>query len=86
MAKELPEFMEALVDIAARGRSLGVHLLLATQRPAGVIKDNIRANSNLRLSLRVQSTTDSKDVIGDAAAANLPRSLPGTGLRPFRTL
>ena len=93
MAKELPEFMEALVDIAARGRSLGVHLLLATQRPAGVIKDNIRANSNLRLSLRVQSTTDSKDVIGDAAAANLPRSLPGRGyvrfgpseLVPFQT-
>ncbi len=93
MAKELPEFMDALVDIAARGRSLGVHLLLATQRPAGVIKDNIRANSNLRLSLRVQSTTDSKDVIGDAAAANLPRSLPGRGyvrfgpseLVPFQT-
>ena len=53
LAKELPDFMDALVDIAQRGRSLGVHLLLATQRPHGVINDAIRANTNLRISLRV---------------------------------
>ena len=44
LAKELPEFVEGVVDVAQRGRSLGVHLVLATQRPGGVVSDNIRAN------------------------------------------
>jgi len=79
LAKELPDFMAALVDIAQRGRSLGVHLLLATQRPNGVINDNIRANTNLRLSLRVQDVADSMDVIGAADAAALSRQRPGRG-------
>ncbi len=79
LAKELPDFMDALVDIAARGRSLGVHLLLATQRPAGVIRDNVRANTNLRIALRVQDAGDSTDVIGDSRAASLARSQPGRG-------
>ncbi|NND02438.1 MAG: hypothetical protein HKN91_06590 [Acidimicrobiia bacterium] len=79
LAKELPDFMAALVDVAQRGRSLGVHLLLATQRPNGVINDNIRANTNLRLSLRVQDVQDSMDVVGTADAAGLPRSRPGRG-------
>ncbi len=79
MAKELPDFMDALVDIAARGRSLGVHLVLATQRPAGVIRDNVRANTNMRIALRVQDTADSSDVIGDGRAARLARSQPGRG-------
>lgn len=79
MAKELPEFMDALVDIAARGRSLGIHLLLATQRPAGVIRDNIRANTNLRIALRVQDTGDSMDVLNDRRAATIGRSQPGRG-------
>ena len=47
LAAELPEFLDALVGVAQRGRSLGVHLVLATQRPAGVISDAIRANTNL---------------------------------------
>ncbi len=80
LAKELPQFMDALVDVAQRGRSLGVHLLLATQRPAGVIADNIRANTNLRMVLRVQDAADSVDVIGNPEAASIPRSLPGRGL------
>ncbi len=83
MAKDMPEFMDALVDIAARGRSLGVHILLATQRPAGVIKDNVRANTNLRMALRVQDVSDSKDVLGDPAAAALPRAKPGRGYVRF---
>ncbi len=72
-----PEFIGALLGIAQRGRSLGVHLLLATQRPSGVLDENIRANTNLRIALRVQDAADSTDVIGDAAAAHLPRSIPG---------
>ncbi len=83
MAKDMPDFMDALVDIAARGRSLGVHIMLATQRPAGVIKDNIRANTNLRLSLRVQDVADSRDVLDDPAAASLPRATPGRGYARF---
>ena len=83
MAADLPEFMDALVDISARGRSLGVHLMLATQRPAGVIKDTIRANTNLRIALRVQTTADSRDVLDDDSAARLSRSTPGRGYVRF---
>ena len=46
------------------GRSLGLHLLLATQRPAGVVTDDIRANTNLRLALRLQDRSDALDVVG----------------------
>lgn len=77
LAAELPEFLSALVDIAQRGRSLGVHLILATRRPSGAVNDNIRANTNLRVALRVQDVNDSVDVVGTEAAAHLPRSLPG---------
>jgi S-DNA-T family DNA segregation ATPase FtsK/SpoIIIE len=59
-------------DIAARGRSLGVHLVLCTQRPAGVVRDSILANCALRMSLRVASAADSAAVIGSDAAARLP--------------
>ena len=83
LARELPHFMETLVDIAQRGRSLGVHLILATQQPAGVVKDSIRANVNLRICLRVQTPADSKDALGTGPgcglAAGLPLSLPGRG-------
>ena len=83
LSRELPDFMEALVDIAQRGRSLGVHLVLATQRPAGVVKDSIRANVNLRICLRVQTPADSRDVLGAGAgsglAAGIPPSRPGRG-------
>lgn len=80
LAKELPEFVEALVDVAQRGRSLGVHLLLATQRPNGVISDSIRANTNLRIALRMQDAADSSDVVGCADAAAIGRNQPGRGL------
>jgi DNA segregation ATPase FtsK/SpoIIIE, S-DNA-T family len=74
---DLPEFIDALVGVAQRGRSLGVHLLLATQRPQGAISDNIRANTNLRIALRVQERTDSTDVIDVPDAAGIPRTAPG---------
>ena len=80
LATELPDFMNALVGIAQRGRSLGVHLLLATQRPNGVIDDKIKANTNLRMALRVQDVADSVDVIGTADAATISRTQPGRGL------
>ncbi len=77
LAKELPAFVDGMVDVAQRGRSLGIHLLLATQRPQGVISDNIRGNTNLRMALRVADESDSQDVIGVKDAAHIPRSLPG---------
>jgi len=68
----------SLVDIAQRGRSLGLHLVLATQRPTGVVDAKIRANTNLRIALRLQDEIDSLDVIGTMAAARLP-AIPGRG-------
>jgi DNA segregation ATPase FtsK/SpoIIIE, S-DNA-T family len=77
MAKELPDFLNALIGIAQRGRSLGVHMLLATQRPSGVVNENIKANTNLRIALRVQDSADSHDVLGNPSAATISRRLPG---------
>ncbi|GAB2873031.1 FtsK/SpoIIIE domain-containing protein [Actinoallomurus bryophytorum] len=77
MAGELPDFVEGLVDIGRRGRSLGVHLLLATQRPAGVVTGDIRANTNLRIALRVTDADESSDVLDDPSAARISKSSPG---------
>jgi S-DNA-T family DNA segregation ATPase FtsK/SpoIIIE len=77
LAKELPEFLSALVGIAQRGRSLGVHLILATQRPAGVVTDEIRANTNLRLALRLNDIADAHDVVNDAGPTQFSRAVPG---------
>jgi S-DNA-T family DNA segregation ATPase FtsK/SpoIIIE len=79
MASDIPDFLDSLVGIAQRGRSLGVHLILATQRPSGAVNDNIKANTNLRLALRVQDASDSSDVIGDPVAASVDRRVPGRG-------
>ncbi len=80
MAQELPAFVDALVDIAQRGRSLGVHLVLATQRPTGAVKDAIRTNTNLRIALRVVDSTDSRDVIGADDAAMIGRDQRGRAI------
>ena len=72
MVSGFPDLHAVFADIAARGRSLGVHLVLCTQRPAGVIRDSVLANSTLRVSLRVNNRADSAAVIGSDAAANLP--------------
>jgi S-DNA-T family DNA segregation ATPase FtsK/SpoIIIE len=77
LAVELPTFLSSLVGVAQRGRSLGIHLVLATQRPAGVVSDDIRANTNIRIALRLNDRHDAIDVVGSAAPAALPRSLPG---------
>lgn len=79
LATEVPEFVDGVVDVAQRGRSLGLHLILATQRPAGVIKDNLRANTNLRVALRMNDESDSKDVLGLPLAAGFDPAIPGRG-------
>lgn len=70
MAAELPELHALFADIAARGRSLGVHLVLCTQRPAGVVRDSVLANASLRVSLRVNNRADSSAVLGSDVAAH----------------
>lgn len=77
LATDHPELMGSVVDLAARGRSLGMHLVLATQRPSGVVSQKIRANTNLRIALRVQDAADSQDVIGTVQAAAIDRREPG---------
>ncbi|WP_158587434.1 FtsK/SpoIIIE domain-containing protein [Neobacillus notoginsengisoli] len=66
-----PEFMQKLVSAARIGRSLGVHLILATQKPSGVVDDQIWANSKFRVSLKVQERADSMDMLKRPDAAEL---------------
>ena len=80
LIEELPEFVEGVVRLAAVGRSLGIHLVLATQRPAGAITADIQANVNLRIALRVRDRQDSEGVIEAPDAALLPVSVPGRAL------
>lgn len=66
-----PEFMDELISTARIGRSLGVHLILATQKPSGVVDDQIWSNSKFRVCLKVQDKTDSNDMIKRPEAAML---------------
>jgi DNA segregation ATPase FtsK/SpoIIIE, S-DNA-T family len=74
LAKDYPDVLKSLVSVAAVGRTLGVHMILATQRPAGVVNEDILANTNLRVALRVQSREDSVNVVGVPAAASIGRT------------
>lgn len=75
-----PALHDLFADIAARGRSLGVHLILCTQRPAGSVRDAVLANCALRISLRVNNRADSVAVIGESDAAELPRHPAGRAI------
>ncbi len=74
LAKDYPDVLKSLVSVAAVGRTLGVHMILATQRPAGVVNEDILANTNLRVALRVQSKEDSSNVIGVPDASAIGRT------------
>lgn len=80
MADDQPDFIPGLVRIAAQGRSLGVHLILATQRPSGAITADMRANISLRIALRVVDSADSRDVIDSDSAAHIAPQTPGRAL------
>ena len=71
LKKEQPEFMKELVSTARIGRSLGVHLILATQKPTGVVDDQIWTNSKFKLCLKVQNEADSKEMLKTPDAANI---------------
>lgn len=77
LADDLPDLLPGLLRVAAQGRSLGVHLVLATQRPAGAVSPDVRANITLRLALRVVDVADSRDVVESPLAALVPASAPG---------
>ncbi|MDT0323126.1 FtsK/SpoIIIE domain-containing protein [Streptomyces millisiae] len=80
LVRELTEFVPGLISLAQRGRSLGLHLVLATQRPAGAVSNEIRANTNLRIALRVTDRTESTDILNSPAAAGISPATPGRAL------
>lgn len=71
LKSEQPEFMKELISAARIGRSLGVHLILATQKPAGVVNDQIWSNSKFKLCLKVQDKSDSNEVLKSPLAAEI---------------
>ncbi|WP_425860647.1 FtsK/SpoIIIE domain-containing protein [Arthrobacter sp. TWP1-1] len=77
LVDQFPDAMAELMRIAAVGRSLGIHLVLATQRPQGAVNADIRANVTSSICLRVQSVFDSTDVIGTGVAASISVGTPG---------
>lgn len=77
LKKDHPDFMSELISVAAIGRTLGVHLILATQKPAGVVDDKIWSNARFRICLRVQDDADSKDMLKVPDAAWI--TTPGRG-------
>ncbi len=74
LKKEQPEFMTELVSAARIGRSLGIHLILATQKPTGVVDDQIWTNSKFKLCLKVQNEGDSKEMLKTPDAANITQA------------
>ena len=74
LKKEQPEFMTQLISTARIGRSLGVHLILATQKPSGVVDPQIWSNTRFRVCLRVQDKSDSTEVIKRPDAAYLKQT------------
>lgn len=71
LKQQQPEFMSQLISTARIGRSLGVHLILATQKPSGVVDEQIRSNAKFRVCLKVQDKMDSMDMLKRHEAAEL---------------
>ena len=69
-----PDFMDNLISIARIGRSLGVHLILATQKPSGVVNEQIWSNTKFRVCLKVQDESDSKEMLKKPDAASLKQT------------
>ncbi|MDQ0690369.1 FtsK/SpoIIIE domain-containing protein [Arthrobacter sp. W4I7] len=77
LVDDAPEVLRELMRIAAIGRSLGIHLVMATQRPQGSVTADIRANVTSSIALRVQSDMESSDIISTKAAAGISVGTPG---------
>ena len=74
LKREEPEFMRELISVSQVGRSLGVHLILATQKPSGTVDDNIWSNTKFKLCLRVANKQDSNDMLHKPDAAYLTQA------------
>ena len=74
LKKEEPDFMKELNSVATIGRSLGIHMLLATQKPAGVVNDQISANSRFRICMKVQDVADSREMLKRTDAARITQA------------
>lgn len=79
-----PELHAVFTDVAARGRALGMHLILGTQRPSGVVRESLLTNCPLRISLRVTDPADSRALIGADDAALLPGGADARGVALVR--
>lgn len=77
LVEDAPEALTELMRIAAIGRSLGIHLIMATQRPQGALTADIRANVTTSIALRVQSEMESVDIINSKVAAGIAVANPG---------
>ncbi len=75
-----PDFPKELVNVAAKGRSLGIHLLLATQDLQGKLSPELKNNISLRISLRQNEPAASTEVLGVPDAASIPGALRGRGM------
>lgn len=73
----VPEFLDELTSVARIGRSLGVHLILATQKPSGVVNDQIEANAASKIALKMASEQDSNELLKTHDAAHITQ--PGRG-------
>lgn len=78
--QELPAAMDELMRLATLGRSLGLHLILATQRPQGVVTADIRANIGSIICLRLRSEDEARDLVGTPEPGRIPRQIPGRGV------
>lgn len=74
LKQQQPEFMEQLISISRIGRSLGVHLILATQKPSGVVNEQIWSNSKFKVCLKVQDKSDSNEILKKPDAAFLKQT------------
>lgn len=85
LREEIPEFVDGVVDIAQRGRSLGVHMVLAAQTLRNAFTPAIRANTNLRIALRVADDAESEDVLASPVAGRIPSGEASRGRAFVRT-
>lgn len=74
LKSQQPDFMDNLISVARIGRSLGVHLILATQKPSGVVNDQIWSNTKFRVCLKVQDAQDSKEMLKRPEAASIKQT------------
>ena len=74
LKSQQPDFMDNLISVARIGRSLGVHLILATQKPSGVVNDQIWSNTKFRVCLKVQDASDSREMLKRPEAASIKQT------------